>query len=130
MSNTRLPSGLFEQAWTDYQRCCRKDGLMSLNRFCESREVPVQRLYEWLRRRNISVKEFQSQFSDMGTDEASAGEQQFFPVSVGPHPKEHDDQFCAEGVQIESPGGKLTVRVDRMSLSAFSHLLATIENRR
>lgn len=128
MSITRLPSGLFEQAWTDCRRCCRKEGLISLNRFCESHEVPVQRLYEWLRRRNISVKEFQSQFTDIGNDEASVGAQ-FVPVSVGSQSKAHDNQFCAEGVQIECPGGKLAVRVDRMSLQAFSHLLATIENR-
>ena len=129
MSIPRLPSGLFEQAWADYQLACREEGLMSLNKFCEGRNVPVQRLYEWLRRRNISVKEFQSQFSDMEIDEASA-KAQFVPVSVEPQPKVQDNRFCAEGVRIESPDGRLTVSVERMSLPAFSHLLATIKEQR
>lgn len=129
MSNPRLPSVLFEQAWTEYQSACREEGPVSLNRFCEGRNVPVQRLYEWLRRRNISVKEFQSQFSDMEVEESSVMSQ-FVPVSVEPQPKVQDNSFCAEGVRIEGPDGRLTVCVERMSLPAFSHLLATIKNQR
>ena len=127
MSITRLPSVLFEQAWNDYRRVCREDGLVSLNKFCESRDVPVQRLYEWLRRRNISVKEFQSQFSEMGNDDAAASAR-FVPVSVGVQPEAQDNGFCAAGLVIEGLGGKLTVRVDRISLPAFSHLLTSIKD--
>lgn len=127
MSITRFSPELFKQAWTEYQRVCRKEGLVSLNSFCEGREVPVQRLYEWLRRRNISVKEFQSQFSEMGNDE-SAAVSRFVPVSVEDHPESHDKGFCAEGVLIEGPGGRLTVRVERMTLPAFSCLLGTIND--
>lgn len=86
-------------------------------------------MYEWLRRRNISVKAFQSQFSDMVNDEAAAGTR-FVPVSVGCQPEAQDKGFCAEGVLIEGHGGQLTVRVERMSLPAFSDLLATIKDQR
>ena len=124
MSITRLPSVLFEQAWNDYRRVCREDGLVSLNRFCESRDVPVQRLYEWLRRRNISVKEFQSRFSDGGNEEPT-GNTGFVPVSVVEQPQSRNDGFCAEGIRIECSAG-MAVSVDRMSLQAFSKLLAII----
>ena len=127
MSITRLSPELFKQAWTEYQRVCRQEGLLSLSSFCEDRGVPVQRLYEWLRRRNISVKEFQSRFSEMGNEESRAVAP-FVPVSVGGHPEAHDKGFCAEGVLIEGPGGRLTVRVERMSLPAFSRLLDTIND--
>lgn len=75
------------------------------------------------------MKEFQSQFSEMENYESPAVAR-FVPVSVEPQPKEQDNSFCAEGVRIESPDGRLTVCVERMSLSAFSHLLATIKNQR
>lgn len=127
MSIQRMPSVIFEQAWTDYQRVCRQEGMVPLIRFCESRDVPVQRLYEWLRRRNISVKQFQSQFSAI-ENEGDSHNDRFIQVSVGPADGAHEMGLCVEGVQIEGAKGKLTVRVERMSISAFTRLLNTVKD--
>lgn len=126
MSTSRLPSELFEQSWIDYKNICHRDGFVPLNRFCENRNVPVQRLYEWLRRRSISVKEFQAQFSDDNGNE-SVSEAEFVPVCMEKESMSRNEAFCVEGVRIDCPCGKMSLSVERMSLSAFSHVLDIVK---
>lgn len=37
--------------------------MIALNRFCEGEGINVQRLYEWLRRRKISISDYQAGLS-------------------------------------------------------------------
>ena len=37
--------------------------MIALNRFCEGEGIKVQRLYEWLRRRKISISDYQDSLS-------------------------------------------------------------------
>lgn len=112
---------MFRQTWEDYQQRCHRDGFVPLNRFCEGRDVPVQRLYEWLRRRKVSIKDFQAGLS-APVPEKPAGEARFMPVSVRPAAA---GEMCAEDVRIESPSKGIYVSIGRMPVSALMDVIGT-----
>lgn len=127
MSISRLPSELFERAWSDYQAVCRRDGMVALNRFCESRDVPVQRLYEWLRRRHISVKEFQAKITDEAAG-VTADSISFEPVILDEVSDIKGVCYCTEGVRIELPYKRISVNIGRMTLPALTQVLNVIKD--
>lgn len=59
MGFRKTSSEVYAKAWESYQIRCREEGFIALNRYCLSIGMKVQRLYEWLRRRKISLSAFQ-----------------------------------------------------------------------
>lgn len=119
MNASRITSDKFRQTWEDYQRRCCRDGFIPLNRFCEGRDVPVQRLYEWLRRRKVSIKEFQAGLSAPVPDKPEV-EAPFMPLSVRAGGA---GEMCAEDVRIESPGKGICVSIGRLPVSALMDVI-------
>lgn len=63
MSYKKTSSEVYSDAWGQYKKRCESEGLIPLSRFCATIGVEVQRLYEWLRRRKISISDYQSRFA-------------------------------------------------------------------
>ena len=59
MGYNKSLSDVYSETWTRYKNQCETDGYIALNRFCAGTGVNVQRLYEWLRRRKISISDYQ-----------------------------------------------------------------------
>ena len=58
-------SAVYSDIWERYKHHCEREGMIALNRFCEGEGIKVQRLYEWLRRRKISISDYQESHSGM-----------------------------------------------------------------
>lgn len=54
---------VYSDAWERYKQHCERECLIALKRFCDAEGINVQRLYEWLRRRQISISDYQSSLS-------------------------------------------------------------------
>jgi len=101
---------VYSDAWERYRNHCEQEGLISLKRFCEGEGINVQRLYEWLRRRKISISDYQDSLSGTPAGTRSHEEELFREVRL-PHPS----QVCegagastadiARDIRIELGGG-------------------------
>lgn len=56
-------SAVYSDTWERYKHHCEHEGIIALNRFCEGAGINVHRLYEWLRRRKISISDYQAGLS-------------------------------------------------------------------
>ena len=63
MGYNRSLSAVYSDVWERYKHHCEHEGMIALNRFCEGEGINVQRLYEWLRRRKISISDYQAGLS-------------------------------------------------------------------
>ena len=63
MGYNRSLSATYSDVWERYKHHCEHEGMIALNRFCEGEGINVQRLYEWLRRRKISISDYQAGLS-------------------------------------------------------------------
>ena len=83
MSYKKTSTDVYSDAWAQYKKRCESEVLMPLNRFCATIGVEVQRLYEWLRRRKISISDYQSRFAS-GDRPVGSEVPGFCEVKVGP----------------------------------------------
>ena len=65
MGYNKSLSAVYSDIWERYKHHCEREGMIALNRFCEGEGIKVQRLYEWLRRRKISISDYQDSLSGM-----------------------------------------------------------------
>ncbi len=65
MGYNKSLSAVYSDIWERYKHHCEREGMIALNRFCEGEGIRVQRLYEWLRRRRISISDDQESLSGM-----------------------------------------------------------------
>ncbi len=65
MGYNKSLSAVYSDIWERYKHHCEGEGMIALNRFCEGEGINVQRLYEWLRRRKISISDYQDSLSGM-----------------------------------------------------------------
>jgi len=63
MGYNKSLSEVYTDAWERYKHHCEHEGMIALNRFCAGEGINVQRLYEWLRRRKISISDYQNRLS-------------------------------------------------------------------
>lgn len=81
MGYKKTPSEVCSRAWAMYKEHCESEGLVPLNRFCATIGVDVQRLYEWLRRRKISISDYQSHIP-VSDKECCADDPEFREVRI------------------------------------------------
>lgn len=110
MGYNKSLSAVYSDAWERYKQHCEHEGLIALNRFCEGEGINVQRLYEWLRRRKISISDYQGSLS--GTPAGARGhEAALFREALLPEPSQACDDTgagradVARDVRIELGGG-------------------------
>lgn len=125
MGYKRTPSEYYSNAWTRYKEHCDSVGLVPLNRFCATHGVDVQRLYEWLRRRKISISEYQSHFSD-GDVSDYAESPGFREVRLGPslvpaRARQGHPGHAVRDIRIETGG--ISVHLPGMGLDEIADLL-------
>lgn len=65
MGYNKSLSAVYSDIWERYKHHCEHEGIIALNRFCEGEGIKAQRLYEWLRRRKISISDYQESLSGM-----------------------------------------------------------------
>lgn len=82
MGYNKSLSDVYSETWTRYKNQCETDGYIALNRFCAGTGVNVQRLYEWLRRRKISISDYQRSLPDRPDSSREGGEPLFREVKV------------------------------------------------
>lgn len=82
MGYNKSLSAVYSDAWERYKHYCEQEGMIALNRFCEGKGINVQRLYEWLRRRKISISDYQDSLSGTAAGARSHGEALFREVRV------------------------------------------------
>ena len=63
MGYNKSLSAVYSDIWERYKHHCEHEGIIALNRFCEGEGIKAQRLYEWLRRRKISISDYQAGLS-------------------------------------------------------------------
>ena len=66
MGYNKSLSDVYSEDMDALQNQCETDGYIALNRFCAGTGVNVQRLYEWLRRRKISISDYQRSLPETG----------------------------------------------------------------
>ena len=82
MGYNKSLSDVYSETWTRYKNQCETDGYIALNRFCAGTGVNVQRLYEWLRRRKISISDYQRSLPERPDSSREGGEPLFREVKV------------------------------------------------
>ncbi len=129
MGLKKTPSEVYAEAWDKYQSRCRRDGVMALNQYCRSIGIKEQRLYEWLRRRKISVSEFQeSCVAGSGRQPSPAVGTGFCEVKVerGPGKVCGPDASVIKGeVCVELRSGDV-VRMTGLSVREVADLMITL----
>ena len=82
MGYNKSLSDVYSETWTRYKNQCETDGYIALNRFCAGTGVNVQRLYEWLRRRKISISDYQRSLPERPDSSREGGGPLFREVKV------------------------------------------------
>ncbi len=131
MGLKKTPSEVYADAWDRYQSRCRRDGVIALNQYCRSIGMKEQRLYVWLRRRKISVSEFQESCG-AGSDRqpSPAVETGFCEVKVerGPDNGAGSDASGRKGeVCVELRSGDV-VRMTGLSVREVADLMITLNH--
>ncbi len=128
MGLKKTPSEVYADAWDKYRFRCRRDGVIALNQYCRSIGMKEQRLYEWLRRRKISVSEFQESCGAESGRSPAAEETGFCEVKVerGPDNGAGSDASGRKGeVCVELRSGDV-VRMTGLSVREVADLMITL----
>lgn len=128
MGFKKTPSEVYAEAWDKYCSRCRRDGLIALNQYCRSIGIKEQRLYEWLRRRKISVSEFQDSCEAESDRSSTAVETGFYEVKVEGR---HGNAFGTDAsvikceVSVELRSGDV-VRMTGLSVREVADLMVAL----
>ncbi len=130
MGYKKTSSEVYAKAWAGYQAHCQKDGHVPLSQYCLSVGIKPRRLYEWLRRRKISVIDFQNCHENRrDPSPVPAGEIAFCEVSVSAPPRAGGNAADSAGeVSIELRSGDI-VRLRGVSVRDVSFLMYELNAR-
>lgn len=127
MGFKKTPSEVYANAWAGYQSRCLNEGYVALNQYCRSIGLRTQRLYEWLRRRKISVSDFQNRcVSSPGLLPSPDAEIGFREVEVRPQVADTCGSSETKGdVIIELRSGDV-IRMSGLSIRELTNLMMTL----
>ncbi len=130
MGYKKTSSEVYSKAWAGYQAHCQKDGYVPLSQYCLSIWMKPRRLYEWLRRRKISVTDFQNCHENRREPSpVPTGDIAFCEVSVSAPPRAGGNAACpAVEVSIELRSGDI-VRLRGVSVRDVSFLMSELNVR-
>ena len=130
--NKRL-SAAYSDAWERYKHHCEHEGVIALNRFCEGEGINVQRLYEWLRRRKISISDYQAGLSGTPAGARNHEEALFREVRL-PRPSQARE-YAVTGtadvvrdIRIELGGGTV-VSLGEIGVGSLATLIEVLARR-
>jgi len=107
--------------------------MIALNRFCEGEGIKVQRLYEWLRRRRISISDYQESLSGMPAGVGHNEEALFREVRL-PRPShvrgdaEAGTADVVRDIRIELGGGTV-MSLGEIAVSGLTMLMEVLTRR-
>lgn len=133
MGYNRSLSAAYSDAWERYKHHCEHEGMIALNRFCEREGINVQRLYEWLRRRKISISDYQAGLSGRPAGARNHEESLFREVRL-PLPsqaREHSDTGTADvvrDIRIELGGGAV-MSLGEIGVGSLAMLIEVLTRR-
>lgn len=128
MGFRKTSSEVYAKAWESYRIRCREEGFIALNRYCLSIGVKVRRLYEWLRRRKISLSDFQD---SCGTEsfvkEDDQGYVRFHEVEILKPGEPVAKESAPQGLEarFDLPGGD-TVEISGASVADLACLMRSL----
>ena len=133
MGYNKSLSAVYSDAWERYKHHCEHEGMIALNRFCEGEGINVQRLYEWLRRRKISISDFQAGLSGTPAGARNQEEALFREVRL-PRPSQAREYAGAgmadvvRDVRIELGGGTV-MSLGEIGLGSLVALMEVLTRR-
>ncbi len=126
-------SAVYSDIWERYKHHCEREGMIALNRFCEGEGIKVQRLYEWLRRRKISISDYQESHSGMPAGVGNHEEALFREVRL-PRPShargdtEAGMADVVRDIRIELGGGTV-MSMGEIGVSGLTMLMKVLTRR-
>lgn len=133
MGYNKSLSALYSDVWERYKHHCEHEGMIALNRFCEGEGINVQRLYEWLRRRRISISDYQDSLS--GTPAGSLNHEEALFREVRPPRPSHVREDTGSGtadvvrdIRIELGGG-MVMSLGEIGVRGLSTLMEVLTRR-
>ena len=133
MGYNKSLSAAYSDAWERYKHHCEHEGVIALNRFCEGEGINVQRLYEWLRRRKISISDYQAGLSGTPAGARNHEEALFREVRL-PRPSQARE-YAVTGtadvvrdIRIELGGGTV-VSLGEIGVGSLATLIEVLARR-
>lgn len=133
MASQRINPEVFADVWERYQLHCKEKGFIPLCQFCKPMGIKPEPLYEWLRRRHISLSGYQRQYGVkvLTKEQSSSTKEGFCAVEVSSHSDKAQSNgvnaAAMHGIRIELRSGDSIV-VEGMSISEIGALAGIINS--
>ena len=134
MGNNKSLSAVYSDVWERYRHHCENEGMIALNRFCAGEGINVQRLYEWLRRRKISISDYQNGLSGTASG-IRIHEEALFREVRAPQPSQAHGDAASDGADVVRDirielGGDTVMSLGEIGVGGLTTLMEVLTRRR